>query len=576
VSTVRVPLPARRLDEPRRRFEYQRHEPESTALYAIVREHLDPFLRYTREHYARPLPPYVERELRRYLDCGVLSNGFTRIRCPGCGLDVLLAFSCKGRSLCPSCGARRMAATAAHLVDRVLPDAPVRQWVLSVPWELRMLLAARAPVLSAVVRIFHRVVLGWYRDRARDAGLGPAETGAISVVQRFGGSLNLHCHIHSVAVDGVYCRDEHVQARFQLVRAPTKADIENVARETSRRVVKMLRRRGLVRDDDEDDPGAEPDEAIDGCRRASLGRGRFERLDRRGRSQQELFADDAERLDHRSKGPWAAEVDGFSVHAGVAFGALDRKGREKLLRYCLRPPLAIGRLSLLNDGAIAYRLKVRRRGGKTHRVMAPVEFMARIAALVAPPRIPLLRYHGILAPSSSWRPLVVPATARSAARTPSCAHHAAVPLEPTKASPTTMPTDAAVIVPSSQPPLATASLELVSPKPVPAATKAARSCPYIDWATLMRRTFNLDVLDCPRCHDRMVPIAVIARQEVAEHILSQLDLPLRPQPLADRYAVAFDVTGEPMVHGLVGMDPEPCGRSPPDSWDCLDPPAPDE
>jgi len=222
-------------------YEYRRHEPESTILYALVGEHLEPFLRYTREHYARPLPRYVERELRDYLACGVLSNGFTRIRCRGCGLDVLLAFSCKGRSLCPSCGARRMAAGAAHIVDRVLPDAPVRQWVLSAPWELRLLLAAQAPVLSAVLRIFLRVVLRWYRDRAREAGLGRAETGAISVLQRFGGSLNLHCHIHAVLVDGVYCRDEHGQARFHFVRAPTRADIAQVARESSERIQKMLR-----------------------------------------------------------------------------------------------------------------------------------------------------------------------------------------------------------------------------------------------------------------------------------------------------------------------------------------------
>ena len=237
---------------------YRRHEPESTVLYALVREHLEPFLRYTREHYARSLPRYVERELRDYLDCGVLSNGFTRIRCRGCGLDVLLAFSCKGRSLCPSCGARRMAAGAAHLVDKVLPDVPVRQWVLSAPWELRLVLAAQAPVLSAVLRIFLRVVLGWYRDRAREAGLGRAETGAISVLQRFGGSLNLHCHIHAVLVDGVYCRDEQGQARLHLVRAPTGADIARVARESSERIQKMLRRRGLVRDDDDDRGEVEP------------------------------------------------------------------------------------------------------------------------------------------------------------------------------------------------------------------------------------------------------------------------------------------------------------------------------
>jgi hypothetical protein len=51
-------------------------------LHKLVRENLEPFLQYTREHYRKPLPKYVERELRRYLSCGDLRAGFTRVRCP--------------------------------------------------------------------------------------------------------------------------------------------------------------------------------------------------------------------------------------------------------------------------------------------------------------------------------------------------------------------------------------------------------------------------------------------------------------------------------------------------------------
>jgi hypothetical protein len=102
------------------------------------------------------------------------------------------------------------------------------------------------------------------------------------------------------------------------------------------------------------------------------------------------------------KSPWAVEVDGFSVEAGVHFGALDRKGRERLLRYLLRPPIATERFSILRDGSVAYRTKYGR-GSKTHRIMQPMEAMARIAALVPPPRRPLLRYHGVLAPGSPFR-----------------------------------------------------------------------------------------------------------------------------------------------------------------------------
>ena len=79
--------------------------------------------------------------MRAYLSCGVLACGFLRLQCESCGKDRLLPLSCKGRSVCPSCGGRRMVDTAAHLVDRVFPRVPVRQWVLSLPFALRYRLA---------------------------------------------------------------------------------------------------------------------------------------------------------------------------------------------------------------------------------------------------------------------------------------------------------------------------------------------------------------------------------------------------------------------------------------------------
>jgi hypothetical protein len=87
------------------------------------------------------LPRYVERELAAYLKCGVLAHGFCRVRCQTCRDEIVVAFSCKSRGICPSCTARRMADTAAHLVTRVLPRAPYRQWVFTVPKLLRLRLA---------------------------------------------------------------------------------------------------------------------------------------------------------------------------------------------------------------------------------------------------------------------------------------------------------------------------------------------------------------------------------------------------------------------------------------------------
>jgi hypothetical protein len=90
-----------------------------------------------------------------------------RARCDACGCERLDAFSCKGRGFCPSCGGRRMADTAAHLVDRVLPEIPVRQWVLSLPFALRYRLAYGARLVTEVLDLFVRAVLASLRRRAR-------------------------------------------------------------------------------------------------------------------------------------------------------------------------------------------------------------------------------------------------------------------------------------------------------------------------------------------------------------------------------------------------------------------------
>jgi hypothetical protein len=91
----------------------------------------------------RRSPASLERELREFLDCGVLARGFLRVHCDACGRDRVVAYSCKGRGICSSCCGRRMADTAAHLVDRVLPQVPIRQWVLSFPIAVRYWLTTR-------------------------------------------------------------------------------------------------------------------------------------------------------------------------------------------------------------------------------------------------------------------------------------------------------------------------------------------------------------------------------------------------------------------------------------------------
>lgn len=105
---------------------------------------------------------------------------FTEGSCAGCGHKSILAFSCKTRLLCPSCAARHVGDGAAHLLDRVLPDVPYRQIVISLPYEVRGLLAFRPPVLRAAVRLIDDTVLAWQRRRAG------GRVGGVAVLQRAG------------------------------------------------------------------------------------------------------------------------------------------------------------------------------------------------------------------------------------------------------------------------------------------------------------------------------------------------------------------------------------------------------
>ncbi len=124
---------------------YVRHRPEDTLLYQIVEAHYPTFCDLL-EQQGRPLPAYISREFDDFLQCGRLEHGFLRVRCDQCRNEKLVAFSCKRRGFCPSCGARRMVESAALLADEVFPRRPVRQWVLSFPFPLRFLFASHPAV----------------------------------------------------------------------------------------------------------------------------------------------------------------------------------------------------------------------------------------------------------------------------------------------------------------------------------------------------------------------------------------------------------------------------------------------
>jgi hypothetical protein len=174
----------------RARSTYVRRRPEDTVLHRVVREHLETFLAEARlRGGGEGLPAFVEREFREFPSCGVLARGFARFRCTDCQREILVAFSCKGRGFCPSCCGRRMAELAAHLVDGVLGGLPMRQWVLTLPYRLRYVLAWDHRLCRAVLCVFIRAVLGFERRRAAQRGIIDGRGGAVTAIQRFGSAL---------------------------------------------------------------------------------------------------------------------------------------------------------------------------------------------------------------------------------------------------------------------------------------------------------------------------------------------------------------------------------------------------
>src|SRR5262245_45362959 len=146
---------------------YEPRDPSSTVLYNVIAEHLETFLASLHDDPdAKGLPAYVEREFYDYLQCGILAHGFLRLGCDTCEKEVLLAFSCKRRGFCPSCAGRRMAQTAAHLVERVMPWVPTRQWVVSVPMPLRYWTAPSRDLTAQVHTIIRTTIAQFYVNQA--------------------------------------------------------------------------------------------------------------------------------------------------------------------------------------------------------------------------------------------------------------------------------------------------------------------------------------------------------------------------------------------------------------------------
>jgi Putative transposase/Transposase zinc-binding domain len=294
---------------------YRSRPPERTPLYQVVQEWLATYLELAREEDwdGEAVAADVEREFRRFLECAILACGLARAYCHACGHDFLLAFSGKGCGVCPSCRARRMAETAAHLVEHVFPSLPVRQGVIAFPKRLGDFLQREAALRSAALRVIEQAL----KEQSPRAS-PPAKIGAVAFIHHFGASLNEHTHVHICLIEGVFegAEDDSPIAFFEATAmdARTLAAIQCPIR---RRLLRLFVRRALL----------EADEA-------------------------------------RNMGPWQHE-GGFSVDACVRIEGHDRQGLERLLGYGARPPFALERIERIEEEKILYHLPKPTPDGRT-------------------------------------------------------------------------------------------------------------------------------------------------------------------------------------------------------------------
>ncbi len=280
----------------------------------------------------------VDGVVARYLDCGILENGFARVRCPDCRKDMLVAFSCKGRGLCPSCGAKRAAETANRLGEHVLEPVGHAQWVFTIPKMLRPYFLHHRELLGDLCRASWQTV----REMMLAAAGEEIRPGMVAVIQTFGSTINFHPHVHAIVSRGGWTKGGQWVAVPWVDPKPAELLFRH-------KVVSLLRKAGLI-----------------GEQRIAL-----------------LLS-------------W--QHTGFSVHNSVNVRPEDAGATERLVRYLMRAPVSQERLEFDPDLAqVRLRPKAGADDGRTENEVErldPHEVVARVIAQIPEPRKHLIHSYG--------------------------------------------------------------------------------------------------------------------------------------------------------------------------------------
>jgi len=307
---------------------YRPRQPRASPVWQVLHDHADklPFLH-----------PEATTAIAEFLECGDLHAGFTRLHCPDCGHEYLLAFSCKQRGLCASCHQRRTLTEAAFIADDLCAAVPHRHVVLTVPRLIRNTFKFNRALLDDLYHAAHSAIAAWLRHRT---GQPDGQPGLVVAVQTFGDFLFWHPHVHVLATAGVFAPN----GDFHLAPPGGWQELGELWRHA---VLRRLR-----------DAGALADWQI-----AKLQNWRH---------------------------------SGFSLDAGEApLAADDAVGRRRLAEYLLRAPFSLEKITYnAAAGSVLYRSERHWRTRRNFEVFSAREFISALLSHLPAKGVPQVRYYG--------------------------------------------------------------------------------------------------------------------------------------------------------------------------------------
>jgi hypothetical protein len=314
---------------------YRPRKPQESQYYRCVEEHFERFEQVYDDRFAKQygfFRSYVKMVIYRYLDCGILHNGFARVRCKDCGQEYFLPFSCKRRHFCPSCHQKRVVEFGEWLCEEVLKAVPHRHFIFSIPKILRRYFLYDRRLLSELSRC------AWDSLKVFFQTIVPEEdavSGAVIAIQTFGDFLGFNPHCHVLCTDGGF----YGQGMFRVAPWFIPKDLEKVFRY---KVFKMLLSRKKITEDLVD--------MMMGWRHS-----------------------------------------GFNVYCGPRIQPGEEEAMENLARYIIRASFSQERMTYIpEESKVHYRSK----DGKKENVFDALEWLAAMCSHVPNKGEQMVRYYG--------------------------------------------------------------------------------------------------------------------------------------------------------------------------------------